>query len=130
MCIDDTRDSDADVPDSFLTVQGTRLRGGAYLGNPAEARRLFEAAEQLGLSPRDSFAAANIALEWGDAEKAITLLGTALREPTVVTRAFLRISPSWDKLHGVTNPVIRNAYLFRESYKSCSSCLHFAGTSD
>ncbi len=28
VCIDDTRDSDADVPDSFLAVQWTRLKGG------------------------------------------------------------------------------------------------------
>jgi TolB-like protein/Flp pilus assembly protein TadD len=28
VCIDDTRDGDADVPDSFLAVQWTRLRGG------------------------------------------------------------------------------------------------------
>ncbi|MDQ5980509.1 MAG: hypothetical protein QG602_3486, partial [Verrucomicrobiota bacterium] len=28
VCIDETRDADADVPDSFLTVQWTRLPGG------------------------------------------------------------------------------------------------------
>lgn len=38
VCIDDTRDSDADVPDSFLTVQWTRLTGGEV--PPAFAARV------------------------------------------------------------------------------------------
>ena len=48
VCIDDTRDSDADVPDSFAAVQWTRLPGGntppaftariaALLGGPGAA---------------------------------------------------------------------------------------------
>jgi TolB-like protein/Tfp pilus assembly protein PilF len=38
VCIDDTRDSEADVPDSFLTVQWTRLKGGET--SPAFAARV------------------------------------------------------------------------------------------
>jgi tetratricopeptide (TPR) repeat protein len=72
----------------------------AALGQPAEAGKLFQAIEQLGLSARDSYWAAAIPLELGDREKALSLLSNAVKDPVVVTRAFLRINPSWDALRG------------------------------
>ena len=68
----------------------------ALLGNPAEARRGFQTAEQLGLTVRDQYWAAGLQLELGDRDKAVALLTAAAKEQTVVTAAFLRIHPMWD----------------------------------
>lgn len=70
----------------------------AALGEQAEAGKLFQAIEQLGLSARDSYWAAAIPLELGDRAKAVSLLANAVKDPVVVTRAFLRINPGWDSL--------------------------------
>ena len=72
----------------------------AYLGNAAEARRHFQAVEQMGFSARDSYWAAAVPLELGDHEKAIALLSIAVNDSAVTTRAFLRINPTWDPLRG------------------------------
>ncbi|MDO8543816.1 MAG: TIR domain-containing protein [Opitutaceae bacterium] len=70
----------------------------AHLGEHAEARRLLVTAEELGLSANDCYWAATAALELGNRDKVFALLATATKEPVVVTRPFLRISPTWDPL--------------------------------
>ncbi len=72
----------------------------AVLGEAAQARRSFQTAEELGLSPRDSYWAAGIALELGDLDKAVSLLTAALDDHVLVKRPFLRVNPTWDRLHG------------------------------
>jgi len=49
VCIDDTRDADADVPDSFLTAQWTRLPQGA--ATPAFVQRVVNLLARVGTPP-------------------------------------------------------------------------------
>ena len=72
----------------------------ALLGNQPEAKKWFQAAEQLGFTVRDQYWAAALQLELGDRDKALTLLAAAAKEQVVVTAAFLRIHPMWDRVRG------------------------------
>ena len=70
----------------------------ALLKDSAASKRLFDSAEQLGFSARDAYWAAAVAVENGERDKALSLLTMALTAPTVTTRAFARINPTWDRL--------------------------------
>ena len=81
-----------------LLVWKSRLL--ALLGNHEEARKVLQSAEQFGLSARDSYWAAPIPLLDGNRGKAMALLHAAMEDKGLVTRAFLRLNPTWDALRG------------------------------
>jgi TolB-like protein/Tfp pilus assembly protein PilF len=93
ICIDETRDTDADVPDSFAAVQWTRLpQGRTTAAFVDRAKRLLAPEQSPSASPTGASAAAHPRIVAGAKSRARLVLALVLAVAAVVAAGYLAMN--------------------------------------